>query len=256
MNLPRVAVVTGGLTGIGLAISTELSRTGVRVAIGSRRGSDSKAIKSAMTAVGESGCVGELDVCDKASIDTFMDVIRNSLGAPDILINNAGTGVHHGIEGHSDEDWERVIDTNLNGPFRMIRACLSDMKAKNWGRIVNIASTAARVAAPTHGAYCASKSGLVALTRAVALEGAPHGVTCLSVSPGWVETEMLHRSAASLAARSGRTPEEEIAQMAAANPQGRLIQPEEVAAITAFCCSDAAAALTMEDIQVNAGALW
>lgn len=252
----RVAIVTGGLTGIGLAIGAELARQGVHVAIGSRRGGDESVSGDARAVVGNTGCVGELDVRDTASIDAFMDKVRTLLGSPDILVNNAGTGVHHVTEGHSDEDWERVIDVNLNGPFRMIRACIGDMKKRQWGRVVNIASTAARVAAPTHGAYCASKAGLVALTRAVALEGAPHGVTCLSVSPGWVETEMLHRSAASIASRSGRTPEQEIALMASANPQGRLIQPQEVAAVAAFCCSEQAPALTMEDIQVNAGALW
>jgi len=251
-----VAIVTGGLTGIGLAISAALARDGVRVAIGSRRGNNPDSIAEARIAVGEAGLITRLDVCDQSSIDTFMESVHGTLGMPGILVNNAGTGVHQTIEGHSDADWERVIDANLNGPFRMIRACLTDMKTNRWGRIVNIASTAARTAAPTHGAYCASKAGLVALTRAVALEGAPHGVTALAISPGWVETEMLHRSAASMAARSGRTPAEEIALMAAANPQGRLIQPEEVAAITAFCCSDAAPGLTMEDIQVNAGALW
>jgi len=256
MASPPVAIVTGGLTGIGLAISAELARDGVRVAIGSRRGNNPDAIAAAQTAIGKTGLITRLDVCDQSSIDTFMEVVRGALGTPTILVNNAGTGVHQTIEGHTDADWERVIDANLNGPFRMIRACLTDMKAKKWGRIVNIASTAARTAAPTHGAYCASKAGLVALTRAVALEGAPHGVTALAISPGWVETEMLRRSAATMAAQSGRTADEEIALMAAANPQGRLIQPEEVAAITAFCCSRAAPALTMEDIQINAGALW
>jgi NAD(P)-dependent dehydrogenase (short-subunit alcohol dehydrogenase family) len=138
----------------------------------------------------------------------------------------------------------------------MIRACLPAMMEKGWGRIVNIASTAARVAASTHGAYCASKAGLVGLTRAVAIEAAPHGVTCVAVSPGWVETDMLRQSAKVMAAETGRSQAQEIKIMAESNPQNRLIQPEEIAALAAFCCSDAAAGLTMEDIQVNAGALW
>ena len=138
----------------------------------------------------------------------------------------------------------------------MIRSCISGMKARKWGRIVNIASTAARVGEATHPAYCASKAGLVGLTRAVAQEGAPHGVTCVSISPGWVETEMMRESAQTMAKQSGNDAEVIMAEMAASNPQNRLIQPEEIAGIVSYCCSDVARGLTMEDIQVNAGALW
>ena len=94
------------------------------------------------------------------------------------------------------------------------------------------------------------------LTRAVAIEGGPHGVTCVAISPGWVETEMLRQSAETIAAKTGRSAAQEIKIMAESNPQKRLIQPEEIAAVTAFCCSEAAPGLTMEDIQVNAGAVW
>lgn len=185
-----------------------------------------------------------------------MATVRDELGTPDILVNCAGISVHHPVDGHSDEDWERVININLNGPFRMIRACLPAMKQKGWGRIVNIASTAARTAQPTHAAYCASKTGLIGLTRAVAMEGGPHGITCVAVSPTWVETDMLRESARTMAESSGRRYDEIIAEMAASNPQGRLVQPEEVASLVAYCCSDAAAGLTMEDIQISAGAWW
>lgn len=252
----RVAIVTGGLQGIGLAIAEELFKQGARVAIGSRRGDDAEASAKARQVVGESGMVGALDVASSRSVEIFVDQVRASLGVPDILVNAAGVSVHQIVDGHTDEDWDRVVDINLSGPFKMIRACIPAMKANGRGRIVNIASTAARVAEATHGAYCASKAGLVGLTRAVAKEGGPHGVTCVSISPGWVETEMLRESASILAGKSGRTQAEEVAVMAQSNPQNRLIQPEEIAALAGFCCSDAAAGLTMEDIQLNAGALW
>ena len=155
-----------------------------------------------------------------------------------------------------DSDWIDVIDTNLNGPFRTIRSCLPGMMNSNWGRIVNIASTAASTATDTHAAYCASKSGLLGLTRSVAIEGAPHGVTCTSVSPTWVETEMLSDSIEKMAQVSGKSRAEEKAAIAAANPQHRLVQPAEVAQLVSFLCSDLSPALTMEDIQVNAGAFW
>ncbi|MGI9318338.1 MAG: SDR family NAD(P)-dependent oxidoreductase [bacterium] len=252
----RVAAVTGGLQGIGLAIARALTESGARVAVGSRRGGDFEASDKARQVVGEAGFVGALDVSSSQSVNTFIDQVKSEIGAPEILINAAGVSVHQTVCGHSDEDWDEVIDINLSGPFRMIRACLPEMKRHGWGRIVNIASTAARTAAPTHAAYCASKTGLVGMTRAVALEGGPHGVTCVAISPGWVETDMLRESARIMAQNSGRTQAEEIAVMGATNPQNRLIQPEEIAALAVFCCSEDAAGLTMEDIQVNAGALW
>lgn len=252
----RTAIVTGGLQGIGLAIASELTRQGARVAVGSRRAGDPGVAAAATAAVGDRGLVAPLDVGSTASAEAFVAATRKSIGVPDILVNAAGVSVHQTVSGHSDEDWERIININLSGPFRMIRACLPGMKERKWGRIVNIASTAARTAAPTHAAYCASKTGLLGLTRALALEGGPYGITCVAVSPGWVETDMLREAARLMAEKSGRSQAQEIAAMAASNPQNRLIQPEEIAALTAFCCSDAAQGVTMEDIQVNAGALW
>ena len=252
----RIAIVTGGLQGIGLAIARELAQQGARVAIGSRRGADAESAKVAASVVGEQGMIAALDVASTDSVESFVSLVRSNIGTPDILVNAAGVTAHQTVGGHSDEDWDNVININLNGPFKMIRACLPDMKLNNWGRIVNIASTAARSAEATHGAYCASKAGLVGLTKAVAKEGGPHGISCVSVSPGWVETEMLRESAKTIAQRTGRTQAEEIAIMGQSNPQNRLIQPEEIAAVVAFCCSDLAPGLTMEDIQVNAGTHW
>jgi len=256
MDKRHTAIVTGGLQGMGLAIASELASRGMSVAIGARRGDDEKLSARARDVIGEDCLVAALDVRSTESVESFVSRVRESLGPPDILVNAAGITIHQTIEGHTEEDWLNAVDINLSGPFRMIRACLPAMKQRGWGRIVNIASTAARTAAATHAAYCASKTGLIGLTRAVALEGAPRGVTCVAISPGWVETDMLRESASILAQKSGRSQAEEIAIMGASNPQNRLIQPSEIAALVAFCCSDAAAGLTMEDIQVNAGALW
>ena len=256
MTQKHTAIITGGLQGMGLAIAKQLAKDGIAVAVGARRGGDPDIAQHVRDVVGDDCLVAPLDVRSTESVDAFVSRVHESLGIPDILINAAGITLHQAVEGHSEEEWVDVIDINLNGPFRMIHACLPAMKQRRWGRIVNIASTAARTAADTHAAYCASKTGLIGLTRAVALEGAPHGVTCVAVSPGWVETDMLRESAAILAEKSGRTQAEEIAIMGESNPQNRLIQPEEIAALVSFCCSDAAAGLTMEDIQVNAGALW
>ena len=252
----RVAVVTGGLAGIGLSIARKLAEDGLKVAIGARRGDDPALQEMAAKEVGPETFVARLDVCDEGSVEGFFADVEDALGPIDILVNAAGITIHHTVSGHGLKDWEQVIDTNLTGPFLTTRATLPGMIERGWGRIVNIASTAAKSAVADHPAYCASKAGLLGLTRAVALEGAPHGVSCVSVSPTWVETEMLRSSAEIMAKQAGHSVEDEIAALAKANPQNRLVQPEEIAALVAFLCSDAAPALTMEDISVNAGAHW
>jgi len=247
----RVAVVTGGTAGIGLEIARVLKRRGAKVAIGGRREpKEYDALKD------EGFLIGQLDVCSTESIEVFITLVKSTYGSPNILVNSAGISVHHPVVDHSDSEWLTAIDTNLNGPFRTIRTCLPYMMSSGWGRIVNIASTAASTATDTHAAYCASKSGLLGLTRSVAIEGAPFGVTCTSVSPTWVETDMLQSSMKKMAKRSGRTPAEEKQDIESSNPQKRLVQPIEIAELTSFLCSDLSPALTMEDIQINAGALW
>jgi len=246
----KIAIVTGGTKGIGLTIAQVLKQRGASVAIGGRNPDQHKSLQ-------DSGfVVGSLDVRNTESVDAFVATVTDSLGTPDILVNCAGVTALQRVCGHSDNDWNAVIETNLNGPFKMIRSCLPQMMNSGWGRIVNIASTAATTAEPTHAAYCASKSGLLGLTRAVALEGASHGVTCTSVSPTWVETEMLSNTIAVMAQSSGRTAEKEKMDIETANPQNRLVQTSEIAQVVSFLCSDLSPALTMEDIQVNAGAFW
>ena len=250
----RVAVVTGGAEGIGAAVVRVLAARGARVVAGARRCADAAYRTRAEERL---GCPAlALDVRDPGSVQNFFHEVTGRAGPPAILVNAAGISVHASISTHDEQDWLDVIDTNLNGCFRTIRACLPGMLNAGWGRIVNIASTAARTAEPTHGAYCASKAGLLGLTRAVALEGAPNGVTATCVSPTWVETEMLRQSAATMATRAGTTQADQIAAMAAANPQNRLVQPGEIAELVSFLCSDLAPGLTMEDIQLNAGAHW
>ena len=252
----RTAIMTGGLQGIGRSIAKELTEMGAKVAIGARRGGDTELAAQAAEFVGGKPLIRHLDICDGASVADFTGEVRSSLGPVDILVNAAGKTILQPVTGHTDEDWDEMLNINLSGVFRMIRACMPDMIEAKRGRIVNVGSTAAKVAAATHPAYCAAKAGVLGLTKAVAIEGAPHGITCVSVSPAWVETDMLRYAASKLAEASGRTQEDEIAIMGQSNPQGRLIQPEEIAALVGFCCTDAAKGLTMEDLQVNAGALW
>ncbi len=269
----RAAVVTGGLTGQGLAIARELARAGANVAVGSyvseaagRQGDaaaypdpeEIAAVRGALEAHGAKVFAGHLDVRDTGAIRGFLGAAEVICGPADILVNAAGTTAEQPVCGHSDELWLKILDTNLNGAFRTTREVLPGMIERKWGRIVNIGSTAASVGWKDNPAYCASKAGLLGLTRCVALEGAPHGVTCVMVSPTWVETELMRRNVEQVVAREGRgrSPAEAMADIAAQNPQQRIIQPGEVAGTVAFLCSEAARGITAENIQITGGAHW
>lgn len=269
----RSAIITGGLTGQGLAIAEALAREGAAVAVGSfvreaaGRQNDAAAypdpaeivtVRKRLSAFGTAVHAGHLDVRDAAAIDAFVEAAQALCGPADILVNAAGTTAEQPVSGHSDELWMKIIDTNLNGSFRMIRKLLPGMIGRKWGRIVNIGSTAASVGWRDNPAYCASKAGLLGLTRCVGLEGAPHGVTCVMVSPTWVETELMRRNVEQVVAREGRgrSLDEAMAEIAAQNPQQRIIQPGEIAATVAFLCGEGARGITAENIQITGGALW
>jgi len=269
----RAALVTGGLTGQGFAIAESLAAEGANVAVGSFIGAgkgralDAAAypeeaevdrIRSTLVAKGVKVYAAHLDIRDTAIIEAFIAGAEASCGPIDILVNAAGTTAEQPVCGHSEDLWLKIIDTNLNGTFRMTRGLLPGMISRRWGRIINIGSTAAAAGWRDNPAYCASKSGLLGLTRCVALEGAPYGVTCTMISPTWVETEMMHRNLAQVAEREGkgRTASGLMRDVADLNPQKRIIQPGEVAALTAFLCSDGARGLTGENIQITGGAQW
>jgi 3-hydroxybutyrate dehydrogenase len=269
----RSAIVTGGFSGMGFAIAKALAEAGANVAVGSyiapanTENSDAayypgaeeiERVRGALAAFGTKVHAAHLDVRDSGVVERFAADAHAATGPVDILVNAAGTTAEQPVCGHSDELWDKIVDTNLTGAFRVTRAALPGMIARGWGRIVNIGSTAASVGWRDNPAYCASKAGLLGLTRCVALEGAPHGVTCVMISPSWVETELMRRNVAQVVAREakGRTPEEAMAAIAAGNPQQRILQPEEIAALAVFLCSDAAKGINMENIQVTGGALW
>jgi len=263
----RSAIVTGGLTGQGLAIAEALAAEGANIAVGSReaaRWQDGAepdhvaAIRKRLSAFGGAVHIGPLDVRDSGVIAQFAAAAEHVCGPPDILVNSAGMTTEQPVSGHSEDLWLKVVDTNLNGAFRMTRICLPGMIERKWGRIINIGSTAASVGWKDNPAYCASKSGLLGLTRCVALEGAPHGVTCVMISPTWVETELMRNNVRELVEREGkgRTVEEAYADIADQNPQKRIIQSGEVAALAVFLCGEDAKGITMENIQVTGGALW
>ena len=268
----RAAMVTGGASGMGRAMALAFADAGADVAIGSlltggarvsgelvnMPGADElESTRKEIEARGVKAVAVSLDVTSNESVQAFYDATASAFGKVDILANAAGITAEHTISGHPDALWDKVIDVNLNGTYRAIKLCLPGMIERKWGRIINIASTAASVGAVTSGAYCASKAGVVGLSRCAALEGAEHGVTCNAISPTWVETTFGTEWMSNIAEeQESRTGAEYIADVKAANPQGRLVQPSEIGALAAFLCRDEAIGMTMQDLTVSAGSLW
>ena len=266
----RVALVTGGGTGQGRAAALALAAMGADVVFGSyvaRDGEDAvgttyptdgemRRTAAAIRKRGVRALGRHHDARSDESCQALADAAAERFGGVDILVNAAGICVQGPICGHDDAHWREVIDVNLTGAYRMTKRCLPGMIERGWGRIALVASTAANVGAPNHGAYCASKAGLLGLMRCVALEGAPHGVTCNAVCPGFVDTGMVRQDMEALARREGIAVGEAYARTAALSPMNRMLQPDEIAAAVAFLCSDGARGVTMESIDIAMGSLW
>lgn len=270
----RAAMVTGGASGMGRAMALAFAEAGADVAVGSllsdRSGTVADGEVAYLPGRGEldatareiEACGGRalamgLDVTSMESVEAFFDAAVEAFGKVDILANAAGITAEQTIVGHTDVLWQKVLDVNLSGTYRSIKLCLPGMIEREWGRIVNIASTAASVGASTSGAYCASKAGVVGLSRCVALEGAAHGVTCNTISPTWVETGFGRDWMSGIAeSQEGRPGEAYIADVKSANPQGRLIQPSEIGALALYLCREEAVGVTMQDLTISAGSLW
>lgn len=252
----RIAIITGGTTGIGLATARALITRGHRVAIGARSAANPRVQADVKSHLGHEAMVAPLDVARRTSVDEFVALVRDTIGPPTILVNAAGIYREAFLPDHDEADWCDQIDINLSGAFRMTRAVFAGMALAGWGRIANIASTAGTKGERGYAAYCASKAGLIGLSKATAVEGAPHGISCISVSPTWVETPMMGNAFDRVAAAQNITREQARAVLAASNPQGRIVQPEEIAAMVDFFCTEGAPALTNVDIQINAGADW
>ena len=242
------AVVTGASRGIGLAIARALHAHGARVTLMAR---DASALETAARALGGDTCWQTIDVTDEASV---VEAFARA-GAADILVNNAGQAASSPFLKTDTALWRRMLDANLNGAFHCSQAALPAMLASGWGRIVNVASTAGLTGYRYVAAYCAAKHGLVGLTRALALELATKGVTVNAVCPGYTETDIVQDAVANIVRKTGRSADEARAELAAANPQGRLVRPEEVAHAVAWLCMPDAAAMNGQAIAVAGGEL-
>lgn len=250
----RVAIVTGGTSGIGKAIALALAEAGADVAVGSRS-ADTTSCKAEIEAKGVKALAINLDVSSTDSVQAFYDSVVEAFGKVDILVNAAGIVVLQTMCNHSDELWQKTIEVNLNGVYRTIKVCLPGMIERKWGRIINIGSISASNTDPSYAAFCASKAAVVGLNRCVGLEGAAHGVTCNTISPGVVETPGSKALIAQVAKNQGRNEAEYFEQVKQnSSPQKRIIQPEEIASVAVFLCRDEAFGITMQDITVSGGA--
>ncbi len=229
----KTAVVTGGASGIGLAIARRLRTDGLGVATIDLKPSDDD---RAFTA----------DVTDRSQVDAALSAIRARLGPVAVLVNAAGLDGFTRFANMTFEEWQRVIDVNLNGVFHVTQAVLPDMVAAGWGRIVNISSSSTHSGVARMSHYVAAKSAVNGLTKSLALEYGPSGITVNAVPPGFIDTPMLRN-----AEKQGflGSVEESIAR----TPVRRMGQPEDIAAACAFLVSEEAGYITGQILGVNGG---
>jgi NAD(P)-dependent dehydrogenase (short-subunit alcohol dehydrogenase family) len=244
------AVVTGAARGIGAAIARALSGAGARLTLTGRN--EATLASLAATLEGDTCCV-VADVSDEEQVARAFAQARERLGPVSILVNNAGQADTAPLSKMTLALWNRMLAVNLTGTMLCSQAALADMLNAGSGRIVNIASTAALRGFRYGTAYAASKHGVLGLTRSLALEVADRGITVNAVCPGYVETDMMGQAIDNVMKRTGRTHEEARAYFTSLNPQGRVVQPHEVADAVLWLCGDGAASINGAAIPISGG---
>lgn len=238
----RVALVTGASRGIGAAIATKLGEDGFIVIGTATSENGAAAISDRIQSAGHEGQGMVLNVADSDSVNTVIAEITKQYGPVTVLVNNAGITKDNLLMRMSDEEWFDVIDTNLNSIFRLTKACLRGMLKARWGRVVSITSIVGCMGNAGQTNYAATKAGVAGFARSMAQEVGSRNITVNAVAPGFIDTDMTKA-----------LPEEQRAKLESTIALNRLGQPEEIANVVAFLCSDGAAYITGETIQVNGG---
>ena len=242
------AVVTGAGRGIGRAVAIKLSAGGYRVALTSR--SEDELRTTASLCSGDT-LVLPADITSGAAVDQVFSAVEDAWGGVDVLVANAGSGVSAPLAETTDEQWAQMLDVNLTAPFRCIRRVVPGMLERQHGRIVVVASVAAKRGEPYVSAYSASKHGILGVVRSAAAELARTGITVNAVCPGYVATPMTERTVTAIADRTGRTREDAAAALAAKQRNGRLVTVDEVADAVWMCVTNAA--LNGQGITLDGG---
>jgi 3-oxoacyl-[acyl-carrier protein] reductase len=245
---PRTAVVTGAARGIGAAIALRLAQDGHAVAVLDLDEADCNATVSAIRAAGGRALAVAADVADQQAVDMAVARVVAELGAPTILVNNAGVTRDALAHKMTEDDWDLVLRVNLRGSFMMTRACARHMIAAGFGRVVVLSSTSAQGIRGQLN-YAAAKAGLQGFAKALAVELGPHGVTANAVAPGFIETELT----AAVAKRLGMSYADYLASRVALFPAGRPGQVADVAGPVAFLCGDEAGFVNGQVLYVAGG---
>lgn len=240
----RLAVVTGASKGLGRQMAESLAEAGAAVALVARSGDLLESVKAGIIERGGKAYALVGDISVEADVARVAEEIHQQAGVPDILINNAGINIRKPLHQFTMAEWRQVMSTNVDGPFLCTRAFVPGMIEKRFGRIVSVASTMAHVALAHRTAYCGSKFAVLGMTKALALELAPYGVTANAISPGPFSTEIT------------KVVERDPVQMAEFTskiPLGRWGRVEEIGPLAVFLCSDAAGFMTGTDIVIDGG---